>query len=62
MPAARDIVVEGTLMRAMLPSTSRDTARLLRTLIEAGVEVASVTPEKRNLEALFLTVTKGEVQ
>ncbi len=57
-----DVVAEGALLRVQLPSTSRDTARLLRALVEAGVDVASVVPEKRNLEALFLTVTKGEVQ
>ncbi len=62
VPGVRDVVVEGTLLRVALPSTSRESARLVRALVEGGVDVASVVPEKRNLEALFLTVTKGEVQ
>jgi ABC-2 type transport system ATP-binding protein len=62
VPAVRDVVVEGPLLRVELPSTPQDTARLLRALVEAGVDVAAVVPAKKNLEALFLTVTKGEVQ
>lgn len=62
VPAVRDAVAEGSLLRVTLPSTPALTARLVRALVEGGVDVAAVVPEKKNLEALFLTITKGEVQ
>jgi ABC-2 type transport system ATP-binding protein len=62
VPAVRDAVAEGSLLRVTLPSTPAITARLVRALVEGGVDVAAVVPEKKNLEALFLTITKGEVQ
>jgi ABC-2 type transport system ATP-binding protein len=61
IPGVRDVVVEGVLLQVVLPSTSADSARLVRALVEAGLDVCSVVPEKKNLEALFLTVTKGEI-
>ncbi|MDP2339378.1 MAG: ABC transporter ATP-binding protein [Deltaproteobacteria bacterium] len=61
VPGVRDVVADGVLLQVVLPSTSSDSARLVRALVEGGVDVCSVVPEKKNLEALFLTVTKGEI-
>lgn len=37
-------------------------AQLVKALVEGGVEVCAVVPHRPNLEALFMTVTKGELQ
>ncbi|MEW5849745.1 MAG: ABC transporter ATP-binding protein [Myxococcota bacterium] len=37
-------------------------AELVKTLVEADVQVCAVIPHRPNLEALFMTVTKGELQ
>ena len=61
VPGVRDVAGDGVLLQLVLPATSSDSARLVRALVEGGIDVCSVVPEKKNLEALFLTVTKGEI-
>lgn len=56
------VKVIGNAIDFELPMDQRSQAKLLRGLIEAGFDVASFGVVDRNLEEVFLNVTKGRVQ
>jgi ABC-2 type transport system ATP-binding protein len=55
-------LVEGALLSVQLPATAAATAAVVRALVLADVDVAAVVPERFDLQALFLTVTRGDIQ
>jgi ABC-2 type transport system ATP-binding protein len=54
--------VDGQLLKFSHPGERADEARMLRSLIEAGFEVAEFRSQNKSLEDVFLHVTKGIVQ
>jgi ABC-2 type transport system ATP-binding protein len=52
-------VVDDSLL-SFSAATRGDIAKAVRTLVEAGLDVVRVNPERDNLEALFLTLTSTE--
>jgi ABC-2 type transport system ATP-binding protein len=61
MPQVFDVHHDGQMLSITMASGAENTASMTRVLIEGGVDVASVVPERQNLEALFLTLTKEGV-
>jgi ABC-2 type transport system ATP-binding protein len=59
-PSVFDVQHDGQVLAITMATGARETARLVRVLIEGGVDVASVVPERQNLEALFLTITTSK--
>jgi ABC-2 type transport system ATP-binding protein len=55
----RDVVVEGRVLQCIVDGPRTLQAKLVRALIEANVDVVEIAAERLNLEALFLTVTRG---
>jgi ABC-2 type transport system ATP-binding protein len=53
---------EGCVLACLVQGPRRVNADLVRALVEAGIDVVRAVPERENLEALFLTVTRGELQ
>jgi len=59
MPSVTDAACDGAVLAVTIAASPKETAKLVRALVEGGVDVASVVPERQNLEALFLSLTKG---
>jgi len=56
-PAVFDVQHDGQVLALTVAAGTVSTAKLVRAFIEGGVDVASVVPERQNLEALFLSIT-----
>lgn len=61
-PSVLRVAQEGALFTCTYAGDRQAVAALVRTLVESGLDVVRVQPERADLEALFLTVTKGELQ
>ncbi len=61
LPSVVDVHHDGQILSITMAAGPDSLAKMTRTLIEGGVDVASVVPERQNLEALFLTLTKEGV-
>lgn len=59
-PSVFDVQHDGQVLSITIATGARETGRLVRALVEGGVDVASVVPERQNLEALFLTITTSK--
>ncbi|MCP4503848.1 MAG: ABC transporter ATP-binding protein [Deltaproteobacteria bacterium] len=57
-----EIRLERNLLSCIVNGPNDVTARLVRQLVTQDFDVLRVVPEKRNLEALFLSLTTGGVQ
>ncbi len=57
--AVFDIQRDGQLVSVTITATPAANAALIRALVDGGVDVAAAVPERLNLEALFLTITRG---
>ena len=57
VPSVYQVQNEGQLLALTMAKDAVATASVVRALVEAGVDVAAVTPERQNLEALFLSIT-----
>ena len=55
----RDISVDGNVLACVVEGPRSVQAKLARALVVSGIGVVQLVPEKINLEALFLTVTRG---
>jgi ABC-2 type transport system ATP-binding protein len=62
VPELSDVFIDGELITGIVRGDRAVVARIVRRLIQADIDVARVTPERENLEALFLSVTQGELQ
>ena len=62
MAPVLEVFADGGVLSVVLDGSADAVPRLVRTLVLNDFDVRQATPEKRNLEALFLTVTEGEVQ
>lgn len=58
-PAVFDLHRDGQLLSLSITATPAASAALIKALVDGGVGVAAATPERVNLEALFLTITRG---
>ncbi len=56
-PAVFDVQHDGQMLALTVAAGAVSAAQLVRALVEGGVDVASVVPERQNLEALFLSIT-----
>ena len=61
-PGVTEVDVAGCVLSCLVQGPRRVNAALVRALVEAGLDVTRAVPERENLEALFLTVTRGELQ
>lgn len=59
---AADITLDGLIARVSLPDKAEDLARLLRTLIQAGVPLSAFAPERANLQDAYLERVKAARQ
>jgi ABC-2 type transport system ATP-binding protein len=57
-----EVTREGCVLSCLVQGPRRINSDLVRALVEAGLDVVRAVPERENLEALFLTVTRGELQ
>lgn len=60
--AVSEVQRDGAVLTCSFSGDRRLVAALVRALVEEGLDVVRVQPEKADLEALFLTVTRGELQ
>jgi ABC-2 type transport system ATP-binding protein len=57
LPLVFDVQRDGQVLAVSIAAGAQESAGLVRALVEGGVDVASVVPERQNLEALFLSIT-----
>ncbi len=57
-----EVLRDGAVLTCLFRGERRRVGGLVRALVSEGVDVLRVQPERADLEALFLTVTKGELQ
>ncbi len=57
LPLVFDVQRDGQVLAVTIAVGARESAGLVRALVQGGVDVASVVPERQNLEALFLSIT-----
>jgi ABC-2 type transport system ATP-binding protein len=57
-----DIVVDGSLVMLNHDGGPQEQAKLLREIVEAGVELVEYASKTKSLEDVFLHVTEGRVQ
>jgi ABC-2 type transport system ATP-binding protein len=57
LPLVFDVQRDGQVLAVSIAVGARESAGLVRALVQGGVDVASVVPERQNLEALFLSIT-----
>jgi ABC-2 type transport system ATP-binding protein len=57
LPLVFDVQRDGQVLAVSIAVGAKESAGLVRTLVAGGVDVASVVPERQNLEALFLSIT-----
>lgn len=57
LPTVKSVQRDGQLLALQVSPGAAVSAQLVRALVEGGVDVATVIPERQNLEALFLTIT-----
>jgi ABC-2 type transport system ATP-binding protein len=62
LETVRSVAHHGELITVETSGGAAEVAAIVKHLVEAGFGVARVSPERENLEALFLTVTQGEIQ
>lgn len=62
MAPVLEVHADGNVLSLLLDGSVDAVPRLIRTLVLNDFDLHQASPEKRNLEALFLTVTEGEVQ
>jgi ABC-2 type transport system ATP-binding protein len=60
LPLVFEVHRDGQVLALSVAVGSRETAQVVRALVEGGLDVASVVPERQNLEALFLSVTASK--
>ena len=60
-PDVRDVQVDGSKVVIEFASPEHDSSSLLRTLVQADVEIHSFAEKEPNLEDVFMMVTKGLV-
>ncbi len=59
LPLVFDVHRDGQMLALSVAVGSREAGQVVRALVEGGVDVASVVPERQNLEALFLSITSS---
>jgi ABC-2 type transport system ATP-binding protein len=59
-PEVKEVFVDGQILGCVVEGPRALHARMVRALGDAGLGVLQLVPEKANLEALFLTVTRAD--
>jgi ABC-2 type transport system ATP-binding protein len=57
LPLVFEVHRDGQMLALSVAVGGREAAQVVRALVEGGVDVGSVVPERQNLEALFLSIT-----
>jgi ABC-2 type transport system ATP-binding protein len=60
LSCVRDVQCEGPIASLVVSGARTDQTSIARALVEAGFGIVEIAQERQNLEALFLTMTKGK--